>query len=179
MAGNERHPCRIEHPSMSEEPSPLIQTSRKPTLGDRVRGIANQLRQENDIQIKATSRILGAAAQIAQNHDHLIDEVVDMVVEDLDQQAQVKASESHTIEQLQQQFKTLKDAKAHFAIKATSWAALVSKLNEPAAKSASQHSKPQDAVTLRLEAIEHELQTMRGDINQVLHLLSLIVEKLP
>lgn len=164
---------------MSEEPSPLIQTSRKPTLGDRIRGIANQLRQENDIQIKATSRILGAAAQIAQNHDHLIDEVVDMVEEDLDQQAQVKASEPYTVAQLQQQFKTLKDAKAHFAIKATSWAALVSKLNEPAATQPPQCTKPQDAVTKHLESIEYELQTMRGDINQVLHLLNLIVEKLP
>ncbi len=164
---------------MSEEPTPLIQTSRKPTLGDRIRGIANQLRQENDVQIKATSRILGAAAQIAQNHDHLIDEVVDMVEEDLDQQAQVKASEPHTVEQLQQQFKTLKDAKAHFAIKATSWAALVSKLNEPAATHPPQRAKPQDAVTQPLGAIEHELQIMRGDITHVLHLLNLIVEKLP
>lgn len=164
---------------MSEETSPLIQASQKPTLGDRIRDIANQLRQENDIQIKATSHILGAAAQIAQNHDHLIDEVVDMVEEDLDQQAQVKPSEPYTLEQLQQQFKTLKDAKAHFAIKATSWAALVSKLNEPSATHPPQHSKSQDAVTQRLEAIEHELQTMRGDINQVLHLLNLIIEKLP
>jgi predicted nucleic acid-binding Zn-ribbon protein len=164
---------------MSEETSPLIQTSRKPTLGDRIRGIANQLRQENDVQIKATSRILGAAAQIAQNHDHLIDEVVDMVEEDLDQQAQVKSSEPYTVAQLQQQFKTLKDAKVHFAVKAASWTALVSKLNEPMAKHSPQYSKTEDAVTQRLGAIEHELQTIRGDINQVLNLLNLIVEKLP
>jgi D-aminopeptidase len=102
---------------MSDDPAPIIQTSRKPTLGDRIRGIANQLREKSEVQIKATSRILGAAAQIAQNHDQLIDEVVEMVEEDLDQQAQVQPSEPYTVEKLQQQFKTLKDAKAHFGVK--------------------------------------------------------------
>jgi hypothetical protein len=65
---------------MSNDPPPMTQPVPKLSLGDRIRGIANQLRQENDVQIKATSRILGAAAQIAQNHDHLIDEVVEMVL---------------------------------------------------------------------------------------------------
>lgn len=163
---------------MSEEPSPLIQTSRKPTLGDRIRGIANQLRDESEVQIKATSRILGAAAQIAQNHDRLIDEVVEMVEEDLDQQAQVQPSEPYTVEKLQQQFKTLKDAKAHFGIKASSWATLASKLNEQPTNSGSSGSRSQDPLIRRLEAIEHEVQALRGDINQALNLLNLIVEKL-
>ncbi len=163
---------------MSGDQAPIIQTSQKPSLGDRIRGIAQQLRQESEVQIKATSRILGAAAQIAQNHDQLIDEVVEMVEEDLDQQAQAKASEPYTAEKLQQQFKTLKEAKAHFTVKASSWVALASKLNEQPTSSSSSAPRSQDSVIQRLNAIEREVQTMRGDMNQILNLLNLLAEKL-
>ena len=163
---------------MSDNPVPSLSTAHKPTLGDRIRGIANQLRQENDVQIKATSRILGAAAQIAQNHDHLIDEVVDMVEEDLDHQEQIKLPEPYTTKQLQNQFKTLKDAKAHFGVKATSWVALVSKLNEPITTERPRHSKTQDTVAERLEAIECDVQAMRAKMDQALNLLNLILDKL-
>ncbi|MBD2463848.1 hypothetical protein H6G89_22870 [Oscillatoria sp. FACHB-1407] len=181
---------------MSDEPIPTIPTAQKQTLGDRIRGIANQLRQENDVQIKATSRILGAAAQIAQNHDRLIDEVVEMVEEDLDQQASIAAFEPYTVERLKQQFqKDFKAAKAHFGVTANGWGALVSKLNEPTEKSSTKEtaksskrgsttssaksSKTQDSTTQRLEAIERDIQTMQGDINQILNLLNQIVGKLP
>jgi len=169
---------------MSDSLVPSNSASRKPTLGDRIRNVANQLRQESDVQIKATSRILSAAAKIAENHDHLIDEVVEMVEEDLDQQAQAPKPEPHTVEQLKKQFGKLSDAKAHFGIKATSWAALVSKLNEQSNPSDPTTSQPsssfsQDSVLQRLDAIEHEIQTMRGNMEQALKLLDLIVKKLP
>ncbi len=163
---------------MSDNPVPILSEARKPTLGDRIRGIANQIRQESDVQIKATSRILGAAAQIAQNHDHLIDEVVDMVAEDLDHQERIQVLESYTVKHLQDQFKTLKAAKAHFDIKATSWVALVFKLNEPTMSDRSQPSKTRDVVTQRLEAIECDIQTIRGKTDEALNLLSLILKKL-
>jgi hypothetical protein len=188
---------------MSDPSAPLVPTSvvpdsssptaRKTTLGDRIRNLAQQLRQEDAIQIKATSRILGAAAQLAENHDRLIDEVVEMVVEDLDQQAatpQAPAPQApappqpYTVEQLQQQFGKFSDAKAHFGIKAASWAALVAKLNQPlqrrtdarhpsppASPSSSRSPSSQDAVLQRLEAIEREIQTLRGEMAQVLSLL--------
>jgi hypothetical protein len=166
---------------MSDEPIPTISTSRKPTLGDRIRGIAHQLRQESDVQIKATSRILGAAAQIAQNHDRLIDEVVEMVEQDLGQPIQVKPAElssaPYSVERLKQQFKTLKNAKAHFDLKAASWAELATKLNEPATKPHVQAAPPQDAVAQRLEAIEHDIQTIKGDVHQILSLLNAIAER--
>ena len=163
---------------MSDNPVPILSNAHKPTLGDRIRGIANQLRQESDVQIKATSRILGAAAQIAQNHDHLIDEVVDMVEEDLDhQETRQQLPEPYTIKKLQDQFKTLKDAKANFSIKATSWAALVSKLNEPATTDRPQPSKTQDAVAQRLDLIEQDIRTMRAKMDQALNLLNLILDK--
>lgn len=161
---------------MSDEPIPIISTPEKSALGDRIRSIANHLRQESEIQIKATSRILGAAAQIAQNHDQLIDEVVEMVEEDLDRQAQ--AAESYTAEKLQQQFKTLKDAKAHFDVKASSWVALAIKLNEQLASFRSSTPQTQDSVVQRLETIEREVKTVREDMSQVLNLLNLIAEKL-
>ncbi len=163
---------------MSDDPAPIIQPPQKSTLGDRIRDIANKLRQESEVQVKATSRILGAAAQIAQNHDQLIDEVVEMVEEDLDQQAQQLSSEPYTVEKLQQQFKTLKDAKAHFGVKASSWAALASKLNGQATTPASSGSRPEDALIQRLDAIEQEIQAIHGDINQVLNLLNQIAGKL-
>jgi len=37
-------------------------------------------------------------------------------------------------------------------------------------------SQPQDIVAQRLDAIEQELQLLRGDINQVLSLLTLLVD---
>lgn len=163
---------------MSDDLTSSIQPAQKLTLGDRIRGIANQLRQENDVQIKATARILGAAAQIAQNHDRLIDEVTEMVEEDLNWQEQVHACEPYTVAQLQRQYPTLKAAKAHFGIKASSWVALVSKLNQQPMNSGSPVTQPQDALLPRLEVIELELQAMRNDMNQILNLLSLMAEKI-
>lgn len=181
---------------MSDDLVPIIPVSRSLTLGDRIRNVANQLRQESAVQIKATSRILSAAAKIAENHDHLIDEVVEVVEEDLDQQSQLPQPESYTVEQLKQQFGKLSDAKAHFGVKAASWAALASKLNEQAASSHLEtnpktdpktdstspqpnSTRSQDSVLQRLDAIESEIRTLRGDINQALKLLDFLVKKLP
>ncbi|MBE9102330.1 hypothetical protein [Vacuolonema iberomarrocanum] len=161
---------------MSDDPSPIMPTSQKLTLGDRIRGLASQLRQENDVQIKATSRILGAAAQLAQNHDQLIDEVVEMVGEDLDQRVNAQPSETYTVEGLQQQFKTFKAAKAHFGIKANSWATLATKLSEPVGNPSSPFPQSQDAVVQRLEAIEQDVQAIRGDVKQILSLLTLVLK---
>jgi vacuolar-type H+-ATPase catalytic subunit A/Vma1 len=161
---------------MSDDPVPIISTPQTSALGDRIRHIANQMRQESEIQIKATSRILGAAAQIAQNHDQLINEVVEMVEEDLDQQAQ--DAEPYTAKKLQQQFKTLKAAKAHFDVKASSWVALAVKLNEQVSSSRSSIPQTQYSAIQRLETIEREVQTIRGDISHALNLLNLIAEKL-
>jgi hypothetical protein len=101
----------------------------KTKLGDKIRNIADRLKQETEVQIKATSRILGAAAQISENHDRLINEVVEMVEEDLDKQNQTYQKDIYTVEILKQQFKTLREAKERFKLKATSWESLVNKLN--------------------------------------------------
>lgn len=53
------------------------------------------------------------AAQIAQNHDNLIGEAVEMVEKGLERQAQPSAL------YVQQQFKSLKAAKANFGVKAS------------------------------------------------------------
>lgn len=168
---------------MSDDSALTVPTSQRSTLGDRIRDIASQLRQEDNVQIRATSRILGAAAKLAENHNRLIDEVVEMVEEDLDQQAQSQQQEPCTIEQLQQQFKKLSDAKAHFGIKASSWASLASKLNERATSPAPTVAFPkpdisQDTVSQRLEVIERDMQLMRSDISRAVALLELIVEKI-
>jgi len=188
---------------MSDDSGSIVPTTRKQTLGDRIRTVANQLRQEDDVQIKATSRILGAAAQLAQNHDRLIDEVVEMVEEDLDRVVELSVSKPYTVEQLQQQFESFSEAKAHFDVKARSWDSLVNKLNDsiqssspsraPTAESASSVStqvsthkksearKPtvQVSVPQRLEGIEQELQLMRADMNRIAQLLELLVAKQP
>ncbi len=153
---------------------PTVVTS---ALGDRIRNLTSQLRQERDVQIKATSRILGAAAQIAVNHDRLIDQVVEMVEDDLDQQTQLQPSSTHTGEQLKQQFKSLKAAKAHFNLKANSWDALAAKLKEAPINSSPKAANAKDSVVQRLAAIEQEIQLLRGDMNQVLNLLTLLVEQ--
>ncbi|MBW4442168.1 MAG: hypothetical protein KME10_13215 [Plectolyngbya sp. WJT66-NPBG17] len=159
---------------MSEGTRAVDKTLSQGTAGDRIRAIADQLRQETSLQIKATSRILGAAAQISENHDRLIDDVVEMVEEDLEQQTQPPISEAVTVERLQRQFKTLKQAKLHFGIKANTWALLADRLSQ-------QSTVPNDnqvSVFQRLDAIEGELQAVRSDLNQALKVLELILRKM-
>ncbi len=169
--------------------------SHQSKLGDRIRTIANQLRQEDAVQIKATSRILGAAAQLAENHDRLIGEVVEMVEEDLDQAAAL-AQPRYTAQQLQQQFANFDDAKAHFGLKARGWNALADKLNkDPTSSSAvspeaatqevavtqplpplSQVEAP-DAVLQRLDGIEQQMQAMQGSLEQAIQLLEQLAQR--
>ncbi|MCY7323220.1 MAG: hypothetical protein LH660_15805 [Phormidesmis sp. CAN_BIN36] len=160
---------------MMSDDSSIVKAGIKETLGDRIRNIADQLKQETNLQIKATSRILGAAAQISENHDRLIDEVVEMVEEDLEQASQTQVVPMVTIEQLKQQFKTLNQARAHFNIKTKSWATLVDKLNEQKAIPDVNHNEI--LVPQRLEQIEGDLKALRTDLNQVLNLLDLILER--
>lgn len=166
---------------MSNDSASIVPAARPQTLGDRLRGIAEELRQETDIQIKATSRILGAAAQMAQNHDQLIDEVVEMVEEDLERQGQQASPEPYTAAQLKQQFKTLKAAKLHFGLKAGSWKGLAEKLNQ--APGAASGGSPavnavQDGVLQRLDAIEQEIKGLQGNMGQVLGLLQEIAGRI-
>lgn len=163
---------------MSNDPTPIKLTERKGTLGERIRNIADQLKHEGTIQIKATSRILGAAAQISENHDRLINEVVEMAEEDLDQQV-AQPSGAHTVEQLKQQFKTLNSAKTHFGLKVSSWAALTAKLNEQSGSLKQlSNNDPKDSVHRRLEAIEREIKLTRSDMEQALKLLDIVLQKL-
>lgn len=164
---------------MNDDLEPIHPSPITSALGDRIRNLTSQLRQERDVQIKATSRILGSAAQMTVNHDRLINQVVEMVEEDLDQQSQLPPSEPYTVDRLKQQFKSLKDAKAHFNLKASSWDALAAKLNEAPTSPAPKTTSTQDGVTQRLDAIEQELQLLRGDLNHVLNLLMRLVDKLP
>jgi ABC-type transporter Mla subunit MlaD len=162
---------------MAKKVTSIVSTTPKPKLGDRIRGIADQLRQETGVQIKATSRILGAAAQLAERHDQLIDAVVDMVEQDLDQQLQER-SPTHTVEQLQQQFKTLKQAKDHFGVKASSWATLVTKLNAESGRNSPPNSQAEGPFLQRLESLEIEVKEMRADLAQIHAVMKDIVELL-
>lgn len=56
-------------------------------LGNKIRAEVARLRAEREVQARAMARILGAAAQIADNHDRLIDEVVAVAEADLEQVA--------------------------------------------------------------------------------------------
>jgi gas vesicle protein len=117
---------------MSNKSTSTTRNQRKPKLGEQIRNIADKLKQETEVQIKATSRILGAAAQISENHERLINEVVDMVEEDLNQQTRTYQKEIYTVNILKQQFKTLREAKDNFQLKTNSWESLANKLNNSA-----------------------------------------------
>jgi uncharacterized protein (DUF3084 family) len=160
---------------MSKHSNPLGDITAQGTAGDRIRKIADQLKQETSLQIKATSRILGAAAQISENHDRLIDEVVEMVEEDLEQQAQRQGVEAFTVEQLKRQFKKLEQAKVHFGVKANSWTILVDKLNQ---QMSSRSNPIEVSVSQRLDTIEDELKELRTDLTQALNMLTLILKKI-
>lgn len=144
---------------MSKKSLPTTRKQGKARLGDQIRSIADRLKQETDVQIKTTSRILGAAAQIAENHDRLISEVVDMVESDLNVEKQVSQKSIYTIDILKQQFKTLRDAKAHFNLKVSSWESLVNKLNAASYQTTIIQNKPQSNHTL----IDNHL--IKGEVN--------------
>ena len=144
----------------------------KSTYGDRIRKVADQLKQETQLQIKVTSRILGAAAQISQNYDRLIDQVSEMIQEDL---AQEETVEIVTIDQLKKQFKTLSEAKKHFNLKANSWSALIDKVNQSIG--ISPLNAEQSSVSQRLESIESQLKLLGDDLSQVKNLLTMILGK--
>ena len=155
--------------------NPSKTENEKSTYGDRIRDVADQLKRETQLQIKVTSRILGAAAQISQNHDRLIDQVSEMIQEDLAQEATVDIGEIVTIDQLKKQFKTLSEAKKHFNLKANSWSALIDKINQSIGiypLNTEQSSVPQ-----RLESIENQLKLLGDDLNQVRNLLTMILDK--
>jgi hypothetical protein len=160
---------------MSQEPASVIRTKPKETLGEQVRRIADQLQQETDLQIKATSRILGAAAQISKNHDRLIREVVDMVEEDLDNQAHVQQTNTYSVDILKQQFRKLGEAKSHFGLKASSWATLANKINNSSAQNPISADRSKTSVTERLDAIEGEIRIMRAEVSQILFLLKQLI----
>ncbi|WP_375472682.1 hypothetical protein [uncultured Nostoc sp.] len=128
---------------MSKKSLPTTQKKGKARLGDQIRSIADRLKQETDVQIQATSRILGAAAQIAENHDQLINEVVDMVESDLNVEKQVSQKHIYSVDILKQQFQTLRDAKIHFQLKVSSWESLVNKLNATSCQTTIIQNKPQ------------------------------------
>jgi signal recognition particle GTPase len=159
---------------MSQAPTTVIKIPNKETFGEKVRKIADQLKQETNLQIKATSRILGAAAQIANNHDRLIDEVVEMVEEDLIQQDSAPQPIEYTIATLKEQFKSLNEAKLHFGVKASSWAALVNKLNGGESTAQASNTTSQSEASLiskRLDAIESEIQVMHVELRKIFLLL--------
>ncbi len=160
---------------MSNDSASIVSASQPATLGDRLRSIAAELRQETDTQIKATSRILGAAAQMAQNHDQLIGEVVEMVEEDLERREQSEALTTYTVSDLKQEFKTLKAAKAHFGIKANSWDLLAKKLNGssgiPASSKTGIPNNTHSDVLKRLDGIERDIKSLQMNMEQVLNLL--------
>lgn len=156
---------------MTQETLLIVGSDRKETLGDKIRKIVGQLREETDLQVKLTSRILGAAAQIAENHDRLIDEVVDMVEEDIEQKNDVEPLNTYTTENLKQRFKTLAAAKSFFGLKSKSWAALVEKINESAIKNQVPAEQVRTSIPERLDIIEQEIKAVRGDVGQILVLL--------
>ena len=157
------------------KPSNINMENKKSTYGDRIREVADQLKRETQLQIKATSRILGAAAQISQNHDRLIDEVSEMIQEDLAQESIVEVREIMTIDQLKKQFKTLSEAKNYFNLKASSWTALADKLNQSI--DVSPLNNEQSSVPQRLESIEIQLKLLGNDLSQVTNLLVMILDK--
>ncbi|MBU7583155.1 MAG: hypothetical protein KAF91_09660 [Nostoc sp. TH1S01] len=133
---------------MSKKSASTTGNQHKAKLGEQIRNIADRLKQETEVQIKATSRILGAAAQISENHERLINEVVDMVEEDLNQQIQTEQEEIYTVEILKQKFKTLSKAKDNFKLKANSWESLANKLNDSSTQKLITKKQPQSSQVL-------------------------------
>ncbi|MFN6568987.1 hypothetical protein [Dendronalium sp. ChiSLP03b] len=164
---------------MSKKSVPTTRTQHKATLGEQIRSIADRLKQETDVQIKATSRILGAAAQISENHERLINEVVDMVEEDLDQQTHKSQKDIYTIDILKRDFKTFSEAKVHFNLKANSWESLVNKLNEPSFQKSISKNEIQSEHDIKSINIKKVEQRQKNIKRITVHLESDVAEMFP
>jgi len=162
---------------MKQESVPINSTQHTGTLGDRIRRIADELREETDLQIQVTSRILGAAAQISENHERLIDEVVDMVEDDLAQNVDTYTTNTYTVEALKKKFKTLGEAKQYFDLKANSWLALAEKLNRYSNQQIMSAEIPKMLIIERLDVIENELKVLRLETSQILALVQQLIFK--
>lgn len=162
---------------MREKSASAVDRKKKPKLADKIRDIADNLKFETEVQMQATSRILGAAAQISENHDKLIDEVIEMVNDDLNQQHKNHQGDientsniysdyldkRYNIESLKQHFKTLREAKEYFQIKANSWESLVNKLH--------QSSLPNNGLVIYLEPDVAEIFPNSQSVNEALRFL--------
>lgn len=145
------------------------------TLGEKLRKIADQLKEESDLQIRVTSRILGASAQIAENQDRLIDEVADMIEEDLHLKNNEHLINTYTVESLKKQFRTLVEATSHFGLKTNKWADLVSKLNNSSEQNETSAKHIKTSTPDRLETIENEIRILRTQTSQILVLLQRLI----
>ena len=161
--------------------------SRKKRFSDSIRQTIDDLQAEDQLQTRITSRILGAAAQISDNHERLIEQVAEVARDDLEKMEALSA-QRHTPEGLKQEFQTLNCAKAHFEIKARSWSALAKKLNgtNDARQSPAQHSAKAEGkraereteLSERLARLEEKLEKMQADLSLVLQLLSTLIHPL-
>jgi hypothetical protein len=92
-------------------------------------------------------------------------EVVDMVEEDLNQQTQIYQRHIYTVDILKQQFRTLREAKDHFKLKASSWESLAKKLNDPSFQTLIPEQKPQSDQGLTnnsVRKVEHDRNEIEG-----------------
>lgn len=161
---------------MNQESQPIASIkARTETLGDKVRKIADQIKEESDLQVKVTSRILGAAAQIAENHDQLIVEVTDMVEEDLDQKNSIDSIKVYDVDNLKQEFRTLKEAKSHFGLKANSWASLADKINNDSTQNPEFANKSIVSTSERFDSLENKIEHLSSDVGQILILMQKLI----
>ncbi|BAZ42129.1 hypothetical protein NIES4101_80970 [Calothrix sp. NIES-4101] len=177
---------------MRKKSASTAENKGKTKLGDKIRNIADRLKQETEVQIKATSRILGAAAQISDNHEKLIHEVVEMVEEDIERQQQMYQKnvdqdiyqDIYTVDILKKKFKTLREAKEKLQVKAASWESLVNKLNvssspkllpanksQPVQKSESDVMEEMKGLTIDLEADVAKIFPNSQAVNEALRFL--------
>lgn len=145
-------------------------------FSDKVRQVADELKVEDELQKRITARILGAAAQISNNHEHLIDEVAEVSRDDIDRIEALQSSPVHSVRQLKLKFKTLSQAKAHFGVTARSWKSLVEKLNSEVSELMPEGDKRQEqGTTERLAQIEQRLEQLQVDVQTILGIVSKLI----
>lgn len=96
----ERRKRKAEGAAIIPEVLPPEPAPKRKGLVARLKDDIATLKTETEVQKKATARILGAAAQMSQNQEKLIDEVVDMVEDDLKKQKRIKGSRKRRTDSL-------------------------------------------------------------------------------
>ncbi len=147
------------------EPQPVKLAQNDPTLPlFNLETPVSQIKSpiSNNVPSKYQTIVTQKYSDLSPSHEILED--VDLINEDLKQPSQSPEAFVYTVDFLKQEYKKLNQAKAHFDLKANSWATLANKLNERSVGTNKKTHSSQVSVT---KISQSEIENMYSEIKNM------------